>query len=449
MKSIVLKFGGSSQCKIGANVIFKKIEQYLCDGYKIFIVISAVGKTTNNLYAVTECDKDKYDLIYETHKKYCEDIDIDFKCIEHLLDDLKNDINDYYTKPFINITEQRLKIISYGEVLASTIVHNFLHINKIDNHFVNAYLFMKNSGSMKDIDTHTLNIKGEFYVDVDFAKKLIENNKVVITQGFIASTSDNKFCVLTRSGSNTSASLIASAINADRLEIWTDVDGLYTADPRKITSAKMIEFIKYEVCQEAAAMGSQIIHPFSIKPCEEKHIPIHIHNTFNVDAEKYTVINGNVKGDTDNIHLISYQGNVTLFQIKSDDMWDAYGIASDILKCFAENKIDVNIITTSQFTVAVTTNEKSEIKLQKIYNKYIEMYGELGVKITRKCAIVSIIADNISHNPYIHDAYKVISEISEPIYIIHNGATNLTLSFVVNETYADYLTKKLHDKLIN
>lgn len=442
---IVLKFGGSSQCKTGMDIILRKIQQYQEDGHKIIIVISAVGKTTNNLYRIINLDTECYETICEVHQKFCESIDLDFSIISHLLDELKEDINDYVSKPFLNITQKKLKIISYGEYLASTIVHNFLLKNGIGNIFANAHLFMKNKSLSETIDADTLNIKGEFFCDSHVIKSLIDKTNVVVTQGFIASTIDNKYCVLTRSGSNTSASLIASSIWASRLEIWTDVNGLYTADPRKIEKAKLIPFIKYEVCQEAAAMGSQIIHPFSIKPCEEKDIPIYIKNTFSPDSQG-TIINGNsIAKSIDSVYLISSQNDVTTYQITSIDMWEAYGFAYDIFKVFNDEKIDINIVTTSQFSITTTTNEKSKSKLSRAFTKLSKKYK---VNVIEDCAIVSIIADNVSHNKNIQKIHEVIDELDEPIYVTHYGSNNLTLSYVVNMSYADKLTKVLHNRLI-
>ncbi len=445
MSNIVLKFGGSSQCKIGLSVILDKIKEYQFDNLKIFLVVSAVDKTTNNLYGVTNGSIELYDVIYKTHYELCKDINVDFSCIIELLESLKKDIEDFYSKLFINQTQQKLKIISYGEILSSTIVHNYLTNNLIINKFINAHLIMKNKGMSDDIDTYTLNIKGEFYCVESITNKLIENHSVVVTQGFIAATSDNQYCVLTRSGSNTSASLIANAINAKRLEIWTDVNGLYTSDPRKIKSAKLIQSIKYSVCQEAAAMGSQLIHPFSILPCESKKIPIHIRNTFDSKSHYFTIINCHELIIPNSVHLITYQKDVTIFNIKSFDMWEAHGILYDIFSVFKDHKIDINIITTSQFSVSVTTNEKS---IEKINNAKIDLKKKYDVEIIESCGIVSIIADDIRYNLQIHDINKIIIKKDKPIYITHYGANNMTLSFVISESYADELTKQLHDILI-
>jgi aspartate kinase len=330
--------------------------------------------------------------------------------------------------------------------MSSAIVSSFLSINNIENKLLNAHHFMKNKSSSEYIDHDNLGIKGEFYCDSDVLHKLIGNNNVCVTQGFISMTSDNKFCVLTRSGSNTTGALIASVVDAEKLEIFTDTNGLYTTDPRKVKEAKLIPYVSYSVAQEAAACGAKILHPLSILPCEKKHIPIFIKNTFDPNGQS-TIINGkNNDQNYNNVHLLTCQENVSIFQITSLDMWETSGVMYEIFGVFAEQKIDVNIITTSQFSISVTTNEKSQKKMDRVVNKLCEKYD---VNLIKNCAIVTIIADKISHNKSVQLCHQLINEISsEPIHITDFGSNNLTVSYVINMLYADTLLNILHKELI-
>jgi len=454
MPTIVLKFGGSSQCEQGLNVILAKVNEYLEKDYSLIFVISAVGKTTNNLYSIVSGKYEVFDTIYREHKSLSDKMEINFSPIELKLSELKNEIDKLKVVEKIledcvdNIEDViynlKLKIISFGEVLSSMIVYEYLK-KYVDVEYYDVTKLIKNKNISGSIDKQTLNMKGEFYCDPDEIKNIknkIKPKSIIVTQGFIAGTSDNKICILTRSGSNTSASLITSAMDAERLEIWTDVSGLYTSDPRKITNTKVIKHVNYSVCQEAAAMGSQIIHPFSIKPCQEKSIPIHIKNTFKPD-DIGTVITETT--DTKNeVHLISCQTDVTLFQITSMDMWEGYGFVYDIFKAFNEEKIDVNIITTSQFTISTTTNEKNQIKLNNLVEKLKEKYN---VNIVYDCVIVSVVANDVKHNEEIQKVHNLIS-LKESIYMIHFGANNLSLSYVVNKNYGLELMETLHSNLI-
>jgi aspartate kinase len=455
MTTIVLKFGGSSQCVHGLKVILNKTKEYLQDNYSLIFVISAVGKTTNNLYSIINGDYKIFDIIFEEHQKLCRDLDVNFNNVEEKLYELLGKI-EYLKKTRIMMLEYiddideviynlKLKIISYGEVLSSLIVYEYLK-KHIEVEYYDVTKLIKNVNSSKTIDKKTLNIKGTFYCDtteIENLKNRLKPKTVIITQGFIASTSDNKICILTRSGSNTSASLITSALDCEKLEIWTDVSGLYTSDPRKITNTKVIKYVNYSVCQEAAAMGSQIIHPFSIKPCEEKLIPIHIKNTFE-PFDEGTIITSKIDKENE-VHLITSQSDVSIFQITSMDMWGCYGFVYDIFKSFNKEKIDVNIITTSQFTISTTTNEKNNIKLNNLYDRLKEKYN---VILIPDCVIVSVIANNVRQNEKIQKVHNLIST-KEEIHIIHFGANNLSLSYVVNKNYALELMETLHSNLIN
>ena len=446
---IVFKYGGSSICSAGLCVMRDRLINMFKDGAHnkhIVLVISAMGKTTNKLYSITNMDCSKYTEIYTEHQKICEEIRIDFQQVKSLLEMLAQDITDYQSKPFIDITQQKLKIISYGEYLSSMIVHKYLESCGLHNKYMNAHTFIKNKNTSDTIDADSLNIKGEFVCNAEILKGLTDYTYISVTQGFIASTNDNKYCILTRSGSNTSAALIANALNAQCLYISTDVSGLYTTDPRKVQSVKKIDVIDYSVCQEAAAMGSQIIHPYSIKPCQEKHIPIHICSTFG-ELNAGTIIKyDNIEDKKNMVHLIACQSNTTVFQITSIDMWETYGFVYDIFSVFNDEKIDINIVTTSQFSITTTTCEKVLAKLQRAYDKLIEKYK---VNVIQNCTTVNIVADNVRKNPQIRKIHDLIDTIHENIHVIHYGANNMSLSYVVDESFADNLTKQFHELLIN
>jgi aspartate kinase len=379
---------------------------------------------------------------------------IDFDCIKNKLKELENEINKFQTinnilKEYINNTNDvtynlKLKIISFGEILSSMIVYEYLK-KQMSVELYDVTKLIKNKDSSTSINKYSLNIEGEFYCqdsEIINIKTKLDMCRVIITQGFIASTSDDKICILTRSGSNTSASLIASSLNAVRLEIWTDVSGLYTADPRKISNVKIIPFVNYSVCQEASAMGSHIIHPFSIKPCQEKLIPIYIKNTFK-PMDLGTIITNKIDEKND-IHLISSQSDITLFEIESMNMWGAVGISKNIFEMFDEEKIDVNIITTSQFTISTTTNEKNQDKLNNVYQKLKNKYI---VNVIKNCSIVSVIASDVKHNKSIQQIHSLIM-LKKPFHIIHYGATNLSLSWVVDSDCELELMNLLHSQLI-
>lgn len=455
-KFIVMKFGGSSQCLQGMTVILQKLNEHLKVNHRIVFVISAVGKTTNNLYGIVNFVDGSYEKIYDAHKQLCNEINVDFSQIDQYLQCLYTDMITYKYEPFGGTQQLKLKIVSWGEILASKIVHLFLQSKGITCEYLNAHMFMRNKSNSNDIDGDTLNLKGEFYCDKQVLHSLISKHKVCITQGFIAKTHDDKYCVLTRSGSNTSASLIANALDAERLEIFTDVCGIYSGDPRKIENTQIIPFARYDVCLEASSMGTQLIHPFSIKPCSDKNIPIFIRNTFEPDKTG-TVINTTGHSNekvvcgcgSNSVHLISIQDTATIFQIYSLDMSEGYGFMADIFGVFKDEKIDVGIVTTSQFEITTTTSEKCNAKIERAKLKLQEKYR---VDVIYGCSIVSIIAEDVLHNKKIDRAKKMVLKHSNeigPIYISVPSSNKLTWSYVVNSENASALANMLHEYLLS
>lgn len=445
MKYIILKFGGSSLTKFGFNVIIEQINKRLCESYKVIIVLSAIKNTTNNLIKIAnmvnkEHIKKIYKNIYNNHINLCNELNLNIN-IDNIFEDLLKCIND--DKDLL--IHKKIKIISYGEILSTNIFYQYA-TNTHDTQLLNASEFIKCSVNSDKIDVNNFTVDGTFYCDSDKIKCLTKNNKLTITQGFIASTTDDKICILTRSGSDTSASLIGSAVDADIVEIWTDVDGIYTADPNMISSAKLIKNISYDVCQELSAMGASIIHPYCIKPCQEKNIPIHIHNTYNFDLEHSVIDN---KFDLDNInkiYSITNQKNVTTFNIQTLDMWNNYGFVHDIFNVFAKFKVNINIITTSQFLITTTTDEISVAKL--IHTKE-ELEKKYKVNMISNCNIISIVADNILKHKKMKKSFDIINSFPfDKLYVTHFSSNNMSLSFVVDNVISNKLTHSLHDQLI-
>ncbi len=450
-KFIVMKFGGSSQCLHGMQVICSKISNYLKFNKKVILVISAVGKTTNHLYEITDFIEESYQKIYNTHKQLCQSIDIDFDPIKELLTMLENDVIQYRTMPFVDLIQLKLKIISWGEILASKIVWSYLNKNNVNCQYLKAHSFIKVDNFASNIDRDTLNIKGDFFCDKQVLLNMLGSFNVFVTQGFIATTIDNAYCVLTRSGSNTSASLIANAVNAEKLEIYTDVSGIFTGDPRKITNTKVIPYANYEFCLEASSNGTNVIHPFSIRPCMDKNIPIHIKNTFD-PLSTGTIITNQHNIET---YLISLQTNVTIFKIHSMNMSEGYGFMADIFGVFEKEKIDVNIVTSSQFEITTTTNEKNTTKIERARLQLLKGHVhdndyKYKVDVIPNCAIVSIIANDVLHNKKIDKARRLVlkNEI-KPIHISVPSSNNLAWSFVVDEQNCQLLANILHEYLIS
>jgi aspartokinase/homoserine dehydrogenase 1 len=440
--SVTLKFGGTSMCPDGFFVILDQIKKY--NDRNIFIVVSATKNTTNNLFKIANHELNTYETIYNQHIEFANTVKINKDLLNKTLEELKSDIDSFISDFNLDIIQKKIKIISYGEILSSILLYEFLLTQNINIKLLNSRNFIKSAKTSVSIDTYNLNLNGAFYCDKKSIDFVIEPKiNVYLMQGYIASTQDNKYCILSRSGSDTSSALVASAMQSTHLEIWTDVNGMYSADPRYVKNAKCIEKINYNLCQEISTTGSYILHPFCIKPCQEKNIPIHIRNTFNPNSNVFTIITKDTIQKSNNVYAISVKKNVTIFKIESLDMWEGEGFVSDIFSVFTKNNISVDIITTSQFSITTTTCEQSDNKIQNVCNLLREKYD---VQLNKNCDIISIVADDVLNNNKIHNTnfQKLKEKYDSDIQMIHYSSNNLTLSLVINNNIKNIFVNELH-----
>ena len=444
---IVLKFGGTSMCKRGYDTILQQVK--LNNDYKIIIVVSAIQKTTNKLEQIIyQYNTSIIDDIRSDHIALANSLGVCTDKLNICIDNLRTDVNMLHQDATVNIVEQRIKILSYGEILSSIILHNFLQHMSINNVLLNAKLFIKSEHAHTKIDPYNLTISGEFKCHNNILLQLFNNEcNVYVTQGFIASTADCYSCLLSRSGSDTSASLIGASLKADRVEIWTDVNGLYTADPNSLPEALLIKEVNYSIAQEISASGSTVIHPFCSVPCQKDNVPIWIRNTFDPDNSDFTIINNKIDTDPTCIYSISCQKNVTVFKIEALDMWNNFGFVSDIFNIFSTYSVDVNIITTSLISVTTTTEEKSDEKKRLVFKKLKCKYP--SVEMIENCNMVSIIGNDIQSNLKLAKINEIIAGLGKNLlYIKHESSNRLNLSLVVDNSITYKLIKELHREFI-
>jgi len=284
--------------------------------------------------------------------------------------------------------------------------------------------------------------KGEFTVNAEKILTVFQESNVIIVPGFSGYSSDNKPCLLGRGGSDTTGSILASAINASVYEIWTDVNGLYSSDPRVITDTFIIPHISYNVSQEIAAMGAKIIHPFCILPCAEKNIPIVIKNTFDPSTKVNTVIsNFQNYSIYNNLFAITLQKNVTVFKITSINMWNNFGFVYDIFSIFKKYNVDVNIINTSQFNITTTTEDTN---ITNLFYVKEELEKKYNVELQFDNTIVSVIGDNIKTNYKIGEMFNKCRNYN--IIMTSYSSNDMTISWVLKDKYNEF-AQELHNYL--
>lgn len=419
---IVLKFGGTSQLGSTYEMILTRIYK---SNKKYVIILSAQSGITNNLleYTRTRNNKVLSDIILKT-KELAQLSNVN-------IDDIIDDFNIQCLKA--ETLDDTIDIVSKGEFFTCHILNRFLCQNKIKAQFISSLDIISST-----LENTSIYNKGEFVVDPTKIISSLQIFNVIIVPGFSASTPSNKCCLLGRGGSDTTGSIIASSIGASVYEIWTDVNGILSSDPRKISNTFVNPIVNYGAAQEVAAMGAKVIHPYCILPCAIKNIPICIFNTFNPHAQS-TVICAN---NNNNIYGVTMQDNVKVFKISSLNMWNNYGFVYDIFSVFKEFNVDVNIINTSQFNITTTTDETNETKLYGIKKKLEEKY-QVDLKFAN--SIVSIVGDNIRTINKIGIIFKLTKNFE--IITTSYSSNDMSLSFVVDSGIATNLTQQLHDAI--
>jgi len=417
----VLKFGGSSQ-KFNTYKMIKEIIN--SNSYtKYVIVLSAISGVTNSLIDFTTS---KNFTIWKNIMKKNNDFSIE--CLNKL-----SKFNIDMEKKLWDLEKDKIEIIAMGEFFTTNILNEYLNLNNIKSHFISSFdTIQSNQSNIGDYN------KGEFSVNSKLIFDTLYSSQVVIIPGFSGISSINQPCLLGRGGSDTSGSIIAAALKSSQYEIWTDVDGIFSCDPRFIKNTKIIENISYKQAQEIAAMGAKIIHPYCILPCAQKNIPILIKNTFNSNAILSTKIYNYETNN--NINAVTLQNSVKVFKITSENMWNNYGFVYEIFSIFKKYNVDVNIINTSQFNITTTTDENNLENLFEIKEELSKLYD---VELILDNTIVSVIGDNIRKYSKIGDLFHLSQNYD--ILLTSYSSNDMTLSWVISTEKSIDLAQNLHN----
>lgn len=443
----VLKFGGSSISVEGLERMQKIVSSYLDIDEKVIIIFSAMQKTTDLLYKTAIEGKDKLSEIKENHMKILKELSLPLDLLDPEFDFLKTTVDELNSNPLASHQAcKKIKIIGSGEVLSTKFIAEYFS-NKFDKvKRVSALRFIQNVNKGSDIDPHTLTIPGEFKADPKIIQNLMGDNNIMITQGFIARTVDDRMCIMTRSGSDTSACLIGSVIGCP-VEIWTDVSGVYTSDPRIVPTAQVIPNLSYDICQEISVMGSHVIHPLAIKPCKEANVEIFIKNTRKPDDLGTRISREDCHKD---IYAISLQKNISVIQVSSLDMWNHSGFAGRFFAFFSKYEIDINIITTSSDTITITTESNKENSPEKLDKLYVDLVRNFtDVKYYPNQTIVSLIGNNllVKEKEINKKIIKIVDAYESKLSVFQMGSNRKYLSYGFDHEIAIIFSKELHEAL--
>ncbi len=443
---ILLKFGGKSLANgNGIDNTISIITSKIKSNKKVTIILSARGKTTDNLEFFLEYAKLKKDfsLQWQQFKQYqiapCLDVDLnkEFELLENIFNEIT--LTESYTPKIKDL------VLAQGEILATKLVSKILNNNGIDSIAIDSRLFLKTDstfGNAKILEVISANKTIAFF-------NTLCKDKLPIVTGFIASNMDNDTTTLGRNGSNYSTSIIANYLNAKEIHSYTHIDGIYTANPDKVSSAKIMEHLTFSEANELANFGASILHPKTISPLTKKEIPLRILNTFNSNNNGTTISNNNL---TNNIKSVTIQENSSLVHIKGRDLLSYGEIDMRIFNLLNSLQINVGIISQSSsetnisFLIPKTHTNRVIIALKNEFLVEFSNNNITSIVAQNNISLITIIGQNVNNFAPI---FKQLNASKIHILSIHNNFNRNNISLIVKSNTANKAANIIHSQIFS
>ncbi|MFD2099158.1 bifunctional aspartate kinase/homoserine dehydrogenase I [Flagellimonas iocasae] len=453
----VLKFGGTSVANPENINKVKSIVQNL-DKEKVAVVVSAFGGVTDLLLG-TSALAAKQDTSYKESLKTIEDKHIN--AIRELipvqnqsavLSKVKSDLNVLETllegSFLIGELTPKLsdKIVSFGELLSSYIISEFFKAEGLDATFKDSreLIITDNNFGKANVDFKKTNTLCEAYFSSN-------PNQITILPGFVASSGTGNSTTLGRGGSDYTAAIIAGAVEADVLEIWTDVSGMYTANPRLVKQAKCVSHISYEEAMELSHFGAKVLYPPTIQPVLGKGIPIAIKNTFDPENPG-TLITKNTNGNGKTVRGISHVGNISLLSLEGPGMIGIPGISKRFFETLSLKNISIVLITqaSSEHSICVGIADEDVDAAAEAVNETFEY--EISTRkikpviVEKDLTIIALVGDNMkSHQGLSGKMFSTLGKNNVNIRAIAQGASERNISAVIKKDDVKKALNSLHE----
>ncbi len=451
---IVLKFGGTSvSSKENWENIVSVINDRRAEGYSVCMVHSALGGISNLLEEILESATNggAEELVEQVKQKHislasslglsAEDLlQDDFRELEHIVKGIE----------LIGEASYRVqaRLLSIGELMATKLGAAYLERE------IGGASWMDARQQIKTVPQKNASERAQIISAVsasDYDPKILasleEAGDLVVTQGFIASDGEDKTVILGRGGSDVSAAYFAAKIGAERLEVWTDVPGMFSANPHAVPSARLLNHLSYEEGQEIATNGAKVLHPRSIMPAHKHKIPIHVRCTQKPELQG-TVISSEASDDEALVKAISVRDDIILVSMDSLGMWQEVGFLADAFAVFKQYGLSIDLVSTSQSNVTVSLDPGLNDHFEDVRDQFEDdLSAYCRVEVIESVSAVSLMGRKI--RTILHQlgsSFEVFQE--HQVYLVSQAANDLNFTFVVETEQADRLVRQLHEQLI-
>jgi len=451
---VVLKFGGTSVSTLrNWHNIASVLRSRIAASYRPVVVHSALSGITDRLESLLAAPRDGrrsniLDHIETAHLNLAEQLGVaPNRQFEGFMQELRQMAHELEQGRSID-DALRARVLAMGELLATTLGAAFLNAQGIRTVWADARrLLCAEDRHAATTKSGLLSATCEFSPDLKLQADWRALNQVVITQGFIAANAAGETVLLGRGGSDTSGAYFAAKLNAARLEIWTDVPGLFSANPRAVPTARLLRQLHYDEAQEIASNGAKVLHPRCIMPLRQYKIPLHVYATQAPDLEG-TVISANVVASAAQVKAIAMRKGITLVSMESPGMWHQVGFLADAFQVFKQHGLSVDLVSTSETNVTVSLDPSANALDGAALERLAVSLSELcRVEILGPCASLSLLGQNI--RGILHElgsAFELFQD--QKIYLVTQAANDLNFTFVIDESQGDRLVQQLHERLI-
>ncbi|MBV8145835.1 MAG: bifunctional aspartate kinase/diaminopimelate decarboxylase [Gammaproteobacteria bacterium] len=450
---VVLKFGGTSVSNRANWTNIARVAAERCSGgARVLIVHSALAGITDRLERLLDAPTaqaadDELRAIEERHQRLAAELDVALpeevgKQLAELREiaagiALVREVSD----------RTRARVMAAGELLLTPIAARFLGACGLEAQSVDARTLLRAERQPGAQRVSMLSAVCGFAPDAALRARLEEGLPVLITQGFIASDEHGDTVLLGRGGSDTSAAYLAAKLAARRLEIWTDVPGMFSANPRATPTARLLRTLHYDEAQEIATSGAKVLHPRCILPARHYAIPLHVYATQAPDLEG-TVLSAEGGEGAAQVKAICTKKGLTLVSLESPGMWHQVGFLADAFQVFKQHGMSVDLVSTSETTVTVSLDPAANsLSNARVAGLVADLSQLCRVQVIGPCASVSLVGRNI--RAILHQlggAFEFFEE--QKIHLVSQAANDLNFTFVVDENQGDRLVEQLHELLI-
>lgn len=433
---LVLKFGGTS---VGKPERMKKVADLVlaAQGKKI-VVLSALSGTTNALVRIgdhllggrTAQADDEINALEKHYDSFIKDLfsSDSFQAIGQEI------VNRFFI--FIRLlaagqfdNKSYRELLAQGELISTELFYQHLQERRVASRLLPALYFMSiDENEEPELEKISKRLKPLL--------SSLQNVEIIITQGYICRNHHNEIDNLKRGGSDYTASLIGAAIQADEIQIWTDIDGMHNNDPRIVKKTYPISELTFDEASELAYFGAKILHPSTIVPAQKFNVPVRLKNTMDEKAAG-TIITS--KGSEGVFKAVAAKDNITAIKIKSSRMLMAYGFLRRVFEVFEQYKTPIDMITTSEVAVSVTIDNDSHLPL---IETELKKFGT--IEVDHNQTIISIVGNNItSGKGVLKKIFDALEEI--PVRMVSCGGSNNNVSVLVETSYKDKALNALNE----